>query len=329
MLKPVSAERSLIKAADDLKSLFRTAPSAFRFGRSGRFGVPDRGIWMDYWADKNGEKHWFEFGLLRGNEPTKRVVQINMPFSGTREGFTGQLVQDGAKRWLLHWGYLKAKPKAIKTDMFDRAFDLGTKRENVQLSSKVSREYYKVACLDDENFLDDIEDYIKACARVRRYWEDIEAGAEGKTNHSLFQAKLPKRYEIPARDPRTVDPVHDVVVNALAEELTIIGLSPSDERQMRRGPDLFYGDEGKAIGLFEVKTEVTPYSIYTAIGQLFFYKALLSSPGVLVVVLPGDPTPLDREVLHQLGIRLLRYSIDDGTVCFVDKVAEIVGVSKA
>lgn len=62
----------------------------------------------------------------------------------------------------MHWGYLNAKPKKITTERFDEGFDLERQREIVQLGRENVRKYYRVSCLDRDDCLGDIEDYVKA-----------------------------------------------------------------------------------------------------------------------------------------------------------------------
>lgn len=75
MLTLLSAEASLSEATADLQKLFQKAPQSFRFGKSGRIGIPDRGIWIDYWADKKRKNTGSSLAFLlekkKGSEPFK------------------------------------------------------------------------------------------------------------------------------------------------------------------------------------------------------------------------------------------------------------------
>lgn len=310
MLEPITGRNGLSRAAEDVVRLLKNDSLS-----------AGRGITLHYWKAKSYKKHWLEFGLAAAGGRSERVVQINMPFEGIREGFTGQIATDEAgRRWLLHLGHLMAKPRPITRPTFDQLFDLGTERVSLDLGGTV-RDYYKVACLDSPEFLDSVEAYVKACARVRRTWEDRHGSDNGTrpTDHGMFEGKGRRQFIVPPRDPLEVDTFHDLVVAALANRLKALGVIPSDDRRMRRGPDLFFGTPDTTAGLFEVKTSTEPYSIYTALGQLFFYRQLLGEGHrILVAVLPGAPSRIDADVLSSLGVKVLRYSVSGDDVEFLD-----------
>jgi hypothetical protein len=62
---------------------------------------------------------------------------------------------------------------------------------------------------------------------------------------------------------------HGLVVGALAEQLNALSLVPHNDRHR----DLFLGSSGAPTHLFEIKTDVTPYSVYTGVGQLMLHGA--------------------------------------------------------
>ncbi|MEO3432475.1 hypothetical protein [Inquilinus sp. CAU 1745] len=325
MLEPITNRVALAGAIRDLQEKFSGAPDAARVGRRTRWNLLDRGIWADFWINKRDQKYWTEFGVGRGGDDDDRIVQINAPLVGSNPNLTGLIAKEGGERWLCHWGFLKAKPKSITNTMFDEVFDLDRERETVWFNGEKSRDFYRVACLDAPEFLDDLDDFVRACWRVREYWNERETGRRPRaTKHSLFDRKLPRRYCVPPRDPLEVNSRHDAVVTALADQLYAMGCDPSDKRMLRRGPDLFFGSEESTVALFEIKTTVSPYSIYTAIGQLFFYSKLLNAPKMTVIVLPDYPSDTDTQVLRTLEIKVLRYDDDGNRVEFLDDVAELL-----
>lgn len=326
MLKPITNRNDLRKAVNDLKALVLSAPDAAQIGATNCWRLLDHDIWAAFETLYTHKRYWTEFGLISHLSKGQRTVQMNCPLEGERPDLTGLIAQENGRRWLCHWGYLNADPK-ITNPKFDEAFDLVEKqRETVAFSGGRSRKYYRVGCIDSANCIDDLAEYVLACGRVREYWKSASTARPlQRTNRSLFERKLPRRYSVPPRDPLEINSRHDAVVNALAEALSILGCDPSDERNMRRGPDLFFGDEKSVVALFEVKTQVEPYSIYTGIGQLFFYGSLLQSPSLSVLVIPDKRlSEVDAAVLPKLGIKVLRYADNGKEVRFVDDLNALV-----
>ena len=97
---------------------------------------------------------------------------------------------------------------------------------------------------------------------------------------------------------------HGPVVDALAESVEKLGYAPRND-QMR---DLFLTDRhNRASVLFEVKTDITRTSIYTAVGQLFLNGQVADRDTQLVLVDPGRPDRRTHKALGSIGIDVLPY----------------------
>ena len=99
---------------------------------------------------------------------------------------------------------------------------------------------------------------------------------------------------------------HGMVVNALARELR--SLTPEVNGYGRM--DLCIFEKTNITTVFEVKTNNSSQSLYTAVGQLLMYTHSFKS-AKLVLVIPNSPNELDKHQtkrLTELGIRILYYS---------------------
>lgn len=83
-----------------------------------------------------------------------------------------------------------------------------------------------------------------------------------------------------------------------------MSLAPHNDQRR----DLFLGPSGAPTHLFEVKTDVTPYSIYTGVGQLMLNGATKSAAPARILVVPGDPVGALNTALGQLKVRIVTYS---------------------
>jgi hypothetical protein len=107
---------------------------------------------------------------------------------------------------------------------------------------------------------------------------------------------------------------HGVVVGELFRELERLGLAPFNTNKI----GLCLRIDNKIIALFEVKTNVTSTSIYTAVGQSMILSAVLGNIARKVIVLPEMPPPAITAALKALDISLLVYSWQGGRPIFPD-----------
>ena len=101
---------------------------------------------------------------------------------------------------------------------------------------------------------------------------------------------------------------HGKVVDVLVESVENLGYVACNDRER----DLFTLDESSSVAvLFEVKTDVTRQSIYTAVGQLLLNGGIASHAPQMILVVPGTPKPKTRVELGSIGIDVLAYEWRD------------------
>lgn len=108
---------------------------------------------------------------------------------------------------------------------------------------------------------------------------------------------------------------HGLVVDALKAAVERVGHCSYNDRER----DLYLLDERNQVSvLFEVKTDVTTTSIYTAVGQLLLNGE--AGPGVpkMVLVLPGKPKRKTAVALKAIGVVVLHFEWNDNTPVIQD-----------
>ncbi|MHC4960180.1 MAG: hypothetical protein ACYTGN_17640 [Planctomycetota bacterium] len=75
---------------------------------------------------------------------------------------------------------------------------------------------------------------------------------------------------------------------------------------------------GRVVALFEVKTDTTRYSVYTAVGQLMLHSTVSTGLPLRVLVIPGHPTASTARALKALGMQTLSYSLRKAGPRFTD-----------
>ena len=97
---------------------------------------------------------------------------------------------------------------------------------------------------------------------------------------------------------------HGLVVDALKAAVTRVGHRSYNDRER----DLFVlGKRNRVSVLFEVKTDVTTTSIYTAVGQLLLNGGAGPRAPKLVLVLPDKPKPKTAKALRSIGVAVLAF----------------------
>ena len=97
---------------------------------------------------------------------------------------------------------------------------------------------------------------------------------------------------------------HGLVVDSLEQSVDGLGHVGHNDRAR----DLFVLDEHGALAfLFEVKTDVSTTSIYTAVGQLLLNRGIGMDAVRLVLVVPGTPAEPTCDALRSIGIEILPY----------------------
>ena len=141
------------------------------------------------------------------------------------------------------------------------------------------------------------------------------AGSRGKAEVKLpfyEEPKHTKGYVLAIEVSPNAD--HRPVVHALIAHLPGLRLG-KDKR------DLFVaGRSGRALVLFEVKTDTAASSMYTAIGQLMIYGLQDDPPPRRVLVAPSDVSESWRKELGKIGIEFLGYRWVGQQVVFTGQI---------
>lgn len=103
---------------------------------------------------------------------------------------------------------------------------------------------------------------------------------------------------------------HGLVVDALKAALERVGHRSYNDRER----DLFVlGKRNRVSVLFEVKTDVTTTSIYTAVGQLLLNGGGGPRAPKMVLVLPGKPKRKTADALKSIGVAMLDFEWSGNT----------------
>lgn len=264
--------------------------------RTGR--GPAHVLWfsdLGFWATL--DSRWNAFGL-QPNEPRSGTqlfaeVQINFPLKRGQRRTGADFAEDEAGQvFVLHNGLIGGGRKGIGKTLFRKSF-----RGTWVTVRRRDKEYQAalITTLSAPHLGQHIAHFVSEVSRIKASVPTAAGGFQPE-----FSGK--KEYLMEGRVEAACD--HGLVVNALASKITRAGLTPQNDVNR----DLIALDSRRKIkALFEVKTDTSPQSIYSAIGQLYFHGVGPSPRPQLVMVLPEKPRGKTATRLNALGLRVLVY----------------------
>jgi hypothetical protein len=126
-----------------------------------------------------------------------------------------------------------------------------------------------------------------------------------KENDSRYSPEWSEPYSYHIEKVFQCRRLHSKIIDALKNEIERLGYEPKNDSQR----DLFIEDENKDVKiLFEAKTDSGTSSVYSAIGQLYFYSCE-ADPSPRKVFVAEDNIDISvEEKLNSLDIEVLKYN---------------------
>ena len=278
------------------------------------FYSEDLEIWLcpktatDSYGEEN--RFWNAFGTIKPKDDKSLniVCEINFPLADINRRIAGAFAEDETgKTVIIHRGKIGGGRKGIGKSLFFENF----RGEFITvIDGDKNTEVALVADLNSEDMIYQISDFVTEVGRIKELNPNEITNSDAHSYNPEFQGikQIPPREQIEARCN------HGWIVSALAEQLQSQGKTIGNNKFI----DLFIVNKKKQIKtIFEVKTDNSSSSIYSAIGQLVVYGADLNCNSFIVI-----PEKLDKKVttrLQEIGIGVITYSIASGDVIFDSK----------
>jgi hypothetical protein len=264
--------------------------------------------------DQPGESQLDPFTtFLIGNQT---IVQFRMRAADPDRNATGALaVDETGATWLIHKGVISS-PRT-SADFFER--ESGLRRTDVDFPGRGVRRWYKIGVIGDPDFIEALCSYVQVCA----YWKGNRDDVAGLMNQHTAAGRFPAGNRPPSVIPPRAASTRECVEDRITAQLRIALRERRCVRARPEGRAGFWCDlvaEQPCEVIFEVKSGNDPNDYYCAIGQLFWYRFILSRPTArLVAVLERNPRTSFTEVLTGLGVDLLEFGrTGSGTYEFDD-----------
>jgi hypothetical protein len=281
-------------------------------GGGGEFEVywrPTEHIWCMLEDAREESRYWCCFGTA---DPIKaNSLAITGEINPTKEGINrrnaGIFVQDNhGIVYLAHSGKVGGGRKGIGKSTF-LSFYRGDNIEEVSWPDHISSSAIIIGRIDSDHLPAQIAHFIH---EVERFKEAVitdyslptpDPSPKTLTFTPEFSGQR-KRYTLVSEIEARCD--HGVVIEALAEFIKVRGIRFANDQQR----DLFLlSSEGAVTHLFELKTDASTSSLYTAIGQLMLHGAAQSTIPKRILILPDVPNERTLSAIRRLNIKIVTY----------------------
>jgi len=272
-------------------------------------------LWFATWEYEGVIKNLFGLGRPSESSSNSMTGQINIPIDQLDRSVAGALaLSETGDLLLLHRGNIGGGKVGIGKSMFLDNFR--GDQEDIDEEGKITR-----FCIIGEigsSFLPiQIKNFMIEISRIKSL---SNSPGEFDANPFRFNDEKGGTYTLgDLNRDRSANRTHYVIVNALAELLQNQGFMVGNDRNR----DLFIHDRSRIKALFEIKSALSTQNLYSAVGQLLVYSIPISTPVMLIFVVPEHLEPSVERKLKQYGINVLNISIsEDNELIFPKKKLE-------
>ena len=260
-----------------------------------------------------GSRYWNAFGIGKPAEGKNVSItcEINFPLRGINRRVAGAFaVASLGGVHVVHRGRIGGGKKGIGKSLFqDNCRNEWRDVKDGEVESTVAM----VGALSSPNFARQIRGFVCEVDRIKGLVSSGSSPIVTSCDTHEFREEFSgtRRYKAAKQVEALCD--HGLVVNQLASALESLGFRVGNDRNR----DLYVVDSSDRIAtIFEVKTDVSKSSLYSAVGQLMLYGVDLPGRLRLILTIPeGMSTALEGK-LNRLGIEVLTYGWSDDEVVF-------------
>ncbi|GAB3921763.1 hypothetical protein [Mucilaginibacter myungsuensis] len=258
-------------------------------------------LWFATWEYEGVIKNLFGLGRPNENTSNSMTGQINIPIEQTDRSVAGALAKSEAGQvLLLHRGNIGGGKLGIGKSMFLENFR--GDQEDVDELGKVTR-FCVIGEIGSTLLPIQIKNFM---VEIRRIKDLVTFPDEFNANPFRFNDEKGGTYTLgDLTRGGQANRTHYIIVNALSGLLEKQGFKVGNDRNR----DLFIHDLKRIKALFEIKSCLSTHNLYSAVGQLLIYSIPISTPVLLILILPEKLEPSVEKKLKQYSINVLYISI--------------------
>lgn len=266
----------------------------------------EEGSWSVF--EPRNRRHWCIFGTRdpADGRPLAITCEINPPQEGVDRRCAGVFLRDDAGRvYVGHTGKIGGGRAGVSKSAFLATY-LGDNVETVVWPDGQQWPVIVIGRVDGTRLPRHVAHFAREVARIK---DAIVSGdpppSDPVVGEPVFTPE-PRGTREPYRVSDLIESRadHGYVVNALQAELAVRGINAVNDkpRDLSVPPS-----PGQSPLLFDVKTDMSSSSTYTAIGQLMYHGASHQPPPKRIMVVPEKPDTVTRDILSRLEIAVVCY----------------------
>lgn len=271
---------------------------------------------LDIWICSRtiaGSRYWNAFGIGRPAERKNVSItcEINFPLRGIDRRVAGAFVASShGEVYVVHRGRIGGGRKGIGKSLFEENH-IGAWIDVED--GKVENTVALIGGLHSPRFARQVSHFVSEVGRIKGLVSSGSSltGISSDVHEFREEFTGKKRYKAEKQIEAQCD--HGLIVNKLVSVLRNLGLQVGNDRNR----DLYIVDSTDRITtIFEIKTDISTTSLYSAVGQLMLYSIGLAGHPRLVLTIPERVGKTLENKLNELGIALLIYGWSNDEVVF-------------
>ncbi|RZK47998.1 MAG: hypothetical protein EOO99_11720 [Pedobacter sp.] len=245
-------------------------------------------------------RYWnaFSLGKPQAGKSYPITAEINPPYEGINRTISGAFgkTSDG-EILLLHRGNIGGSKVGVGKKLFFENY-----RDNSVLvkDGETENPFFIIGSIYSEIFPQQVLNFVKEVNRIKNLVNSNNISPIG--NYTFAHEKFGEN-TLQNNKKITINRIHGIVVNKLATELKNRGHKVGNDSCR----DLYVHKNGEIIKLFEIKSNSSTQSLYSAVGQLLIYSIPIKKAVSLIIVVPDQLKKDVVQKLRRLGIEVLYY----------------------
>lgn len=312
MLKVIQKKADIKKASEKFTKKFEIIADSNIYVRVGYPGgdfqtkvkwINELGIWICSYTRYKRHINLFGIGKPVKDSLVPITCEINFPVVGINRRFGGAFISDSSEEvFVAHRGKIGGGRKGIGKSLFEDNYrGEWTTIEDGDSDSDVAL----IGALSSQRFVDQVRQFVFEIDRIKKSINSPESKAKTLHNDKAFREEFSgkkKQYKVGNYIEAKCD--HGLIVNTLSNAMKELGYQVFNDRNR----DLYIIGKNKVMAaIFEVKTDISTSSIYSAIGQLLLNSIDVEKNPRLFLTVPEKINKFLETKLSRLGIEIITY----------------------
>jgi|SRR3972149_4525489 len=259
------------------------------------------GIWVCSFKRSGRHINLFGIGEPEEGDMIPITCEINFPVSGINRRIGGAFLTDSTGDiFVAHRGKIGGGKKGIGKLLFEDQYR--GRWENVE-DNGFETEVALISALKSPRFVNQVRQFVFEVNRIKSLSSIPSLQPISPVDSDEFKKEFSgKKRQYKTSKIIEAECDHGLIVNNLSSVLEELGLTVRNDKNR----DLYIIDSNRKItAIFEVKTDTSTTSIYSAVGQLILNSISLTVRPRLILVIPEQVDKTIESKLKQLGIESL------------------------